>query len=314
MTTVSGKAMRFGVLAAVLAALLTALLSTAAPAQAGESDDTLLRFGGWLTGEWSNNEQFWQQTVEAKAASAPSTSAPVVRVHRVIRAAGPAAGGGLLFSVQPAAAAATPGKMADTAQPQWLRVRSTASPGVLLQELLAAPTAEKSGSPGCSVTWRFKADEQVYAAVPAAGPCGDDTPLTRGPLLSLGSQKLSADAAISRKLRYFEAWVWIKHAGPSAAADDKRASFTRRVVFHNEGQRTAVKYEDGSDSPYALELAQLTYQNTRKAILKLGLVDLASGKTVAYTWANPEATMIGMNLGWFQAGFTQKAEQPGFAD
>ena len=297
-----------------LAALLSALLSTAASAQTGEADEALLRFGGWLTGEWSNNEQVWQLAVEAKPASAPSASAPVVRVHRVIRAAGSAAGGGLLFSVQPAAAAATPGKLADTAQPQWLRVRSTASPGVLLQELLAAPSAEKSDNPGCSVTWRYSGADQVYAATPAAGPCGDDTPLTRGPLLSLGSQKLTADGAVSRKMRYFEAWVWIKHAGPSAAADDKRASFTRRVVFHNEGQRTVVKYEDGSDSPYALELAQLTYQNTRKAILKLGLVDLASGKTVAYTWANPEATMIGMNLGWFQAGFTQKAERPGFAD
>ena len=73
-----------------------------------------------------------------------------------------------------------------------------------------------------------------------------------------------------------------------------------------------MRHEDGSATPYLLELSQLTYQNTRQPILKLALIDQASGKSVSYTWANTDATMIGMNLGWFQAGLTLKAERPQF--
>ncbi len=299
-----------------VAALVLAAAAETAAAQGLAAADELVRFGSWLSGEWSNNEQVWQHDIDVKAASAPNATAPVYRVHRVIRAAGPAAGGGLLFSVQPAvpATASTAAPAAAAAPLQWLRLRSGATPGEVSQEVLTTPTAAASGSPGCAVTWRYNATDQAYTATTAAGPCSAETLLTRGPVLRLGLRSLSADGAISRKLRYFEAWVWIKQAGPGATADDKRASFTRRVLFHSEGERAVVRYEDGSESPYALELAQLTYQNTRKSILKLGLIERATGKTLTYTWANPEATMIGMNLGWFQAGLTQKAERPDFAD
>lgn len=37
-------------------------------------------------------------------------------------------------------------------------------------------------------------------------------------------------------------------------------------------------------------------------IRKLSVVEDASGQTLAYAWANPEATRIGINLGWVQVG------------
>jgi hypothetical protein len=73
-----------------------------------------------------------------------------------------------------------------------------------------------------------------------------------------------------------------------------------------------VTYEDGTPSPYVLELALLTYQNTKKPILKFALLDRDTLKSVSYTWANTDASLIGMNLGWFQAGFTQKSERVNF--
>jgi hypothetical protein len=56
---------------------------------------------------------------------------------------------------------------------------------------------------------------------------------------------------------------------------------------------------------FSAELAQLSHKNGAR-VLKLGIVETASGKTVAYTWANPEAERIGINLRWIQAGFTLK--------
>jgi hypothetical protein len=119
-------------------------------------------------------------------------------------------------------------------------------------------------------------------------------------------------ASRNRKLRYFQGWVWIKHAGPTAAPEDRKASFSRGVFLHTEGRRVPVMYEDGSESPYLLELALLTYQNTKLPILKFTLIDKATNKSVVYTWANTDASLVGMNLGWFQAGFTQKTERVNF--
>jgi hypothetical protein len=66
-------------------------------------------------------------------------------------------------------------------------------------------------------------------------------------------------------------------------------------------------YEDGTPSLFDLELALLTYQNTKKPILKFALLDRATGKSVTYIRANTDATLVDMNLGWFQSGRRRRA-------
>ena len=204
------------------------------------------------------------------------------------------------------------------ALPDELRWPNTQRQPAQLAALAALVPAVSPSTPACEIDWRFDAAEQAYRGQVNAQRCSDPTLAGAQPLRMSGSElRISAGewqmgGLRSRKARYFEGWVWIKHAGPQAAPEDKRASFTKRLLLHTEGQRAPVLYEDGSASPYLLELAQLTYQNTRKPILKLALIDRASGKSVSYIWANTEATMIGMNLSWFQAGMTQKSERPGF--
>jgi hypothetical protein len=61
-----------------------------------------------------------------------------------------------------------------------------------------------------------------------------------------------------------------------------------------------------------IELATLTYQNTRKSVLKFTLLHRDTLKTLTYVWANADASTIGMNLGWFQAGVAQKADRIDF--
>ena len=63
--------------------------------------------------------------------------------------------------------------------------------------------------------------------------------------------------------------------------------------------------DGGKPVGYAVELVRLTYQNTRTAVLKLGIVDESTGETVSYSWAEPGAERIGINLRWVQAGMTR---------
>ena len=97
-----------------------------------------------------------------------------------------------------------------------------------------------------------------------------------------------------------------------AQKTDTTFSSRRDLRLHTEGQTIPILFDDGSESPYLLQLAQLTYQNTKTPILKLALIDKATNKSMTYIWANTDATRIGMNLGWFQAGLTQKKDAVNF--
>ena len=106
----------------------------------------------------------------------------------------------------------------------------------------------------------------------------------------------------NRKVRYFSGWAAMKRdrIDPEAGEDDW--VFMKGLRLHNEGQRVAVVGQDGTETGYSVELARLTYQNTSQPILKLGLVENASGDTVTYIWGEVGATRLGMNLRWFQVG------------
>lgn len=192
--------------------------------------------------------------------------------------------------------------------------------------------------PGCNMGWRYDAAQQAYrGALPSAACLGGgrgtaapasgveaassangsialeltDSRLSIGPPTEAG--RAGVEPGQSRKVRYFDGWVWFKLAGPQATAEDKATSYMAKVRLHSEGGRVSVTLPDGSASPYVLELAQLTYQNTRQPILKFALLDRASGKSLTYIWANTDATRIGMNLGWFQSGLAQKPKDPNFS-
>lgn len=50
-------------------------------------------------------------------------------------------------------------------------------------------------------------------------------------------------------------------------------------------------------------------QNTNTPILTFGVVDDATGKTVACSWNEPEGTRPGIHAGWFQAGVTLRKQR-----
>jgi hypothetical protein len=313
-------------LRAGLPLLLAALCAACAAPQPVSLPAAVPRLADWWAGEWNNHEQSWQNKIDlAKPDAKPgATLQAVPHVHTVVAPVVAAALGPSTLYVQRSA-----GDDLKSVQGQWLlRLKESVSGDVVMDVFAlvdatrwvdahqkpAAFTALRDSDwralPECAATLRFNASTQAFAASQAR-PASCPAPWPSG----LNASRWTSDEATtpttlqSRKARYFQGWLWFRNGGPSAAADTKDTSFTARYLLHAEGQRMVVLHKDGTPSPYLLELAQLTYQNTSKPVLKLALLDRASGKTLSYVWANPEAQLIGLNLGWFQAGVTQKPER-----
>lgn len=106
----------------------------------------------------------------------------------------------------------------------------------------------------------------------------------------------------TRQVRWFSGWAAVNGAGPKAGADSKDWHMDRTLRIGSEGGRFPLKWRDGGGAGYTLALERLTYREGNVPVLKLSVIDDADGRTLAYAWANPEATSIGINLGWLQVG------------
>jgi hypothetical protein len=112
-----------------------------------------------------------------------------------------------------------------------------------------------------------------------------------------------------RAVQVFGGWAAVNGAGQKAAADSSDWHMDRSIRLGSEGGRYALKYRDGHPSGYSLTLERLTYRDGNVPVLKLSVIDDASGGTLAYAWANPEAARIGLNLGWLQVGLERTSPQ-----
>ncbi len=110
-----------------------------------------------------------------------------------------------------------------------------------------------------------------------------------------------------RLVRWFTGWAAINGGGPKADAASRDWHMDRALRIGTEGGRYPLKWRDGNASGYSLVLERLTYREGNVPVLKLSIVGDADGGTLAYAWANPEATRIGINLGWVQVGLERKA-------
>ena len=188
---------------------------------------------------------------------------------------------------------------------------------------LAGLTLEKMDSPkGCEVFWRLNQDKfegsmKRDACRVVSKRSGktliitDDLFLTKDEIWindqakdDRGNYVFGNKAGVHHKLkkaRMFEGWTATLKDGSTAVSEQDAPAEAydgqRNLPIHDQGGRVKI------NEKYSAELAQLTYKNGTK-VLKLGIVDNASGRTISYTWASPEAERIGINLRWAQAGFT----------
>ena len=115
---------------------------------------------------------------------------------------------------------------------------------------------------------------------------------------------------VARKVKWYAGWAAINGAGPDARADSTDWHMNRGLRIDNEGGSANLQWRDGKSSGYSLALERVTYRDGNVPVLKLSVIENASGHAIAYSWANPEATRIGISLGWIQVGLESSTSLP----
>jgi hypothetical protein len=177
--------------------------------------------------------------------------------------------------------------------------------------------------PGCSFKLEFDVQVQGFQGSTQPGACSERNGASQALIntsLHFNAQALHLEEAVvvaggtvastdlhTRKVRYFDGWAVIHRDGARAdpaAGDGFRILRTLRLF--DQGNRFELRWDDGKPTGYSLELAQLDYAGEVGTVLRLALLEDRTGRTLAYAWANPDASRIGLNIGWFQSGFTLK--------
>lgn len=235
---------------------------------------------GLLEGEFNNSEQIWQQRQDGVQESE--------RLHwnwqrledRVL------------------SLAVAEGQSAD--KPQWL-VGFREEQGRIYSEVSAVGTDE----PACAYLWVAEGDGFLGSLVPNQ-PCDASLPSAwqvDGEWLRITLQHDEVIYEARRAIRY-TGWIVLARSKLDPSASDDDYVFLQNIDAHDQGTMIPI-LDEGVRTGYAVELVQLTYQNSRIAVLKLGVVDEATGETLSYSWAEPGAGRIGINLRWIQSGFTK---------
>lgn len=296
-------------------------------------DQDFARFLQWFPGEYDNHEQVWQQAQDG----VPEQDRHE-HIHHIFQAVqAPAVGKHTFFvkqymdgdyenvyrqrlysfSKNPEAKAV---QLTIYSFNDEKRYRYTDKNPNLIQSITPE---ELRTIPGCEVYWRYNGE--YFTGVMKDKACKfyserskqtiyitDTLRLTSSEIwigdkaFDAGGNKIFGrdEQHKNRKVRYFKGWAAMRRSKIDPAAEKDDWLSVKDLRIHNEGQRISFIADDGTTTGYALELAQLTYQNTKQPILKLGLIDEASGETITYAWADVGSTRLGMNLRWIQAGLT----------
>ena len=321
----------------LLALLFSALLCTAWPALAMSPDEEFALFLDWFEGEYDNHEQVWQQELD----EVPEEERLEHIHHRFVSVQAPALGEHVFFVIQTMdddrdkvyrqrlyafgqdeqenAIKLVIYRMADEA-----KYRDSWKDTSLVKDITMD---EVSTLPGCEVFWKHNGD--FFDGYMKDRACHFFSKRSNREIYITDTLRLTdteiwiSDKAFdaegnrifgndvphkNRKVRKFKAWMAVKknRVVPGYEGDDM--FFNKDIVFHNEGQTTPIVDDEGKPTGYSIQLAQLTYQNTKTAILKLGVIEDKSGDTLVYTWAATDSSRLGINLRWLQAGLTEIEE------
>lgn len=276
-----------------------------------------------LAGEYDNHAERW--TASAGGKQAPATNAAPAIHHWISHPGGDR--GELLWRVV----------LPDTTPVQearWLlrnekngfvpyRPLNAAAEAVFQTPDKAVRVDDKSWAPLTACTLKpaasrnglaFAADPAACSALlPGIGATAALLPLRfeliedRLRVVTVADQARGVDAAtLSQRVRWFTGWDALNGAGARAGAENNDWHLQRDLRLHTEGGRVALKYRDGAASGYSLELARLTYRESNTEVLRLAVMEDATGKMMSYVWADPDSRRIGLSLGWLQVGLEQE--------
>jgi hypothetical protein len=272
-----------------------------------------------LAGEFDNHEQVW---------SARAAAAVVAPPHIVVTLEGtPLADWSLWrihYDTQPALDAVwamqriEAGSGALTLLPYRANVADPATGGAFdVKQWIPLDACSLRGS-STATQLRVATDAAACAAiVPGIGPDSALLPLAierEGEWLHLRLYADQARGAVARedarKVETYAGWAAINGGGPQGAGNGNDWHMNRTIRLGSEGTRTALTWRDGKPAGYSIGLERLTYREGNVPVLKLSVVDDATGSTLAYAWVNPQAARIGINLGWVQVGLERSGETP----
>lgn len=316
---------------------LGALLMAALPAAAMTADQEFTLFLDWFEGEYDNHEQVWQQEID----ETPEADRLEHIHHRFVSVDAPALGDNVFFVLQTmdddldqvyrqriytftqdqdeGAIKLVIYRMQDEA-----KYRDSWKDAALIKDI---KMDEVSTLPGCEVFWKHNGE--FFDGYMKDKACHFFSKRSNKEIYITDTLRLTdseiwiADKAYdedgnkifgrdiphkNRKVRKYNAWMAVKKSkvNPEYQGDDM--FFNKDIVFHNEGQVISIVDDEGNATGYSVQLARLTYQNTKTAILKLGVIEDVSGDTLVYTWSSTDASRIGINLRWLQAGLTAAEE------
>ena len=106
------------------------------------------------------------------------------------------------------------------------------------------------------------------------------------------------------KCRFFSGWIQY----PLPDIPDS-TFMMRNLKIHDQGGMQQLFLADGTPIDYTIELTQLVY-GKRISIMKLAIYDMPkdsvdyNSRSISYTWTNPEAKRIGVNLRKIGSGLT----------
>ncbi len=318
----------------ILATGMLALVTSTANAEVtnGALDKDFDRFLDWFTGEYDNNEQVWQQEQD----EVPEDKRHE-RIHHIFKpVTAPGIGEHTFFvrqymdgdyenvyrqrlynfvkDVKEDAVRLQIFSFNDEA-----KYRNTDQDPAIIREI---KLEEVRNMPGCDVFWRYNGEYYVgemkeKACFFHSERMGKNIYIT-DTLKLTDSEIWIADTAydedgnyvfgreephMNRKVRYFKGWAGFEKNRLDDSAPEGEYLFIPGLRLHNEGQIIPLVTEEGMDTGYSVELAQLTYQETKTPILKLAVLD-KEGYAFTYIWANPEAKRLGINMRWMQVGLT----------
>ena len=319
-----------------------AQVETAATAPAPmDLDADLARISEWFAGEWDNYEQVY---LEKEAVRDPAAAAAHERIHLLFKPVDvPALGGSVFFARQnldddPARLFrvrlyrfAVDAKTDAIRLDQYTFRNEAAWRDAYLQpaRLTQLQASELRYAPDCAVYFKRQQDGVEYLGATVKGACKIGSERLAKAVVVEDQIRLSADnlEILSyardeagkliygnrdgvphkhRKARYFEGWVVIHRGGREGGpAGEQQRNTMRRIVLHSEGRSLPITWEDGRRSGYSLQLARLSYQDDKVHLLTLKLLDDATGQAISYVWADPQSKHIGMNLQWFQTGWSE---------
>lgn len=263
-------------------------LALGSAVHAAERHDRLLEM---LTGAFNNNEQVWQQAEDKLAQDE--------RTHYLF--AGTEDSNTLTL-------ASAPGQTAD--EPAWRWAFETRKPSKPGQAVMIASTVSAVDAKGRTCEWRWVRSGEGYQGRPAPGArCDRALPIA----LAIDSDYLVVSTRnkqrhAARRVIAYKGWMSLKRQQIDSSAADDDFIFVRDVRMHNEGFKAPLQDKDGEPTGYTIELARLTQQTTQTAVLKIGVIEDATGKTLRYAWADPLADRIGINLRWLTTGFTRASQ------